>query len=261
MGKTLLDGDAQIADGTVAKKDIVANFMASQDWDITEGAKDATLIHLKDAVETHSPATLGQLNAAIASIQASLNSFLEYKGGLDASLSTAFEAAAHSKGDFYKITVSGTILGVEANAGDNLYFKNDVTAGNLVAGDFDVVDNTEAANIIRIADIIDNLTSTDADKPLSANQGYILKSALDLLSSRVKAEKLGEKLTATQSSPILPPLANIPIAGTVRVYRNGSRMDIGSGEDLTVNYTTGVLTFEFNLKSADKILVDYKYEY
>jgi hypothetical protein len=261
MARTLLDGDAQIEDATIAKKDLVTNFMASQDWDVTEGAKDATFIHLKDAVESHSPATLGQLEAAVASINASLNSFLEYQGGLDASNSTAFEAAAHSKGDFYKITVSGSIEGVEANAGDNLYFKNDVLAGSLVAGDFDIVDNTEAANIIRISDIIDNLTTTSVEKPLSANQGYVLKGLIDLLGSRVKAEKIGEKLVATQSSPILPPLANVPIAGTVRMYRNGSRMDEGSGEDFTVNYTTGVITYEFNLKSRDKIICDYKYEY
>lgn len=261
MARTLLDGDAQIADATVAKKDLVTNFLASQDWNVTEGAKDATLVHLKDAVESHSPATKGQLDAAIASINASLNSFLEYQGGLDASDSVAFEAAAHSKGDFFKITISGDILGVEANAGDNIYFKFDVAAGALTSSDFDVVNNTEAADILRISSIIDNLTSTEIEKPLSANQGYVLKGLIDLLASRVKAEKIGEKLVATQSVAVLPPLANAPIAGTVRIYRNGSRMDEGSGEDYTVNYTTGVITFEFNLKSNDKIVVDYKFEY
>lgn len=261
MARTLLDGDAQILDASVAKKDLVINFLSSQDWDVTGGAKDATLINLADAVDISSPATKGQLDAAIASVEASLNSFLEYKGGLDAGNSTVFEAAEHSKGDFYKITASGDIVGVEANAGDNLYFKNDVALGAIVSADFDVVDNTEAADIIRINDIIDNLTSQSAVAPLSANQGYVLKGLIDLLGSRVKADKFNETLVATQSSPILPPLANVPIAGTVRVYRNGARMLEGSGNDFTVNYTTGVITFEFNLKSADAIQVDYKYEY
>lgn len=259
--RTLLDGDSQIADSTIAKKDMVSNFLAAQDWDLTNGAKDATFIHLKDAVLDHSPATMGQLNAVEAALTAQFGSGLDYKGLLDASDDTAFIAASHSKGDFYKVSVAGTISGEVVNVGDMVIINKVVAGGALVAADVDVIDNTESADILRIVDLIDNLTSNASDKPLTANQGYLLKGMIDLLSSRVKAEKIGEKPAPTQSLPTLPPLANLPIAGTVRVYRNSGRMDEGSGEDYTVNYATGVITFEFNLKSADKILVDYKYEY
>lgn len=259
MGKTLLGGDEQIRDYTIAKKDMVLNFMAGADWNISDGQNNAQIIGLADAVEQTSPATLAQLTAAIASVNSSLNSFLEFKGTLDASNSTAFEAAAHSKGDFYKISVSGDILGVTVNAGDNLYFVNDVLATALVDTDYDVVDNTESADILRIADVIDSLLSQNVAAPLSANQGYELKALIDALSAKVNLRKYGESLTATQSSPILPATAQLPIAGTLRVYRNGSRMFEGSGNDYTANYSTGVITFEFPLKAQDTIVVDYEY--
>lgn len=262
MGRTALSGDEQIQDYTIARKDMVLDFMAGTDWDISNGQNNATIVGLADATAATSPATKGQLDAAVASINNSLNSFLEFKGTLDASDAptvSAFEAAAHSKGDFYKVSGTGSILGVAVNAGDNIYLVDDVLAGALVVADFDVVDNTESADIIRTGDVIDSLLSQVVDQPLSANQGYILKGLIDALSANVNLRKYGEVLVATQSNPVLPATAQLPIAGTLRVYRNGARMNEGSGNDYTVNYSTGIITFEFNLKSQDTILVDYEY--
>lgn len=259
MARTALSGDEQIQDYTIAKKDLVLDFMAGGNWDITNGQNNATIVGLLDAVQASSPATKGQLDAAIASVVATLNSFLEYKGGLDASDDTPFIALAHSKGDFYKIIVSGTIAGEVVNVGDNLYIKNDVLAGALTSADFDVVDNTESPDLLRDADIIDSLLSQDTDKVLSANQGFILKGLIDALSANVKLRMYGEQLTATQSVAVLPATAQLPIPSTLRVYRNGARMNEGSGNDFTANYATGVITFEFPLKAQDVILVDYEY--
>lgn len=262
MGKTALSGDEQIQDYTIARKDMVLDFMAGTDWDISNGQNNATIVGLTDAVAATSPATKAQLDAAITAINNSLNSFLEFKGTLDAAdggVVSAFEAAAHSKGDFYKVSGTGTILGVSVNAGDNIYLVADVVAASLVPSDFDVVDNTESADILRLADVVDSLLSQDVDAPLSANQGYILKGLIDALSAIVNLRKYGEQLTATQSVAVLPALAQLPIAGTLRVYRNGARMNEGSGNDYTANYSTGVITFEFPLKSQDVILADYEY--
>lgn len=259
MAQTQLDGDQQIKDYSVALKDLSNNFLGAQNWDLTDGAKDASIVGLADAVAASSPATKSQLDAAVAALTATFGSGLDYKGVLDASSPAAFEAAAHAKGDFYKVTVAGVILTQAVNVGDMIIVNKIVSAGALVLGDLDIIDNTESADILRELDVVDSLLSQVANKPLSANQGYELKSLIDLLNAKVKSRKYGEVLTATQSSAIVPPTASLPLPGTLRVYRNGARMNEGSGNDYTVNYATGVITFEFNLKSVDVILCDYEY--
>lgn len=260
MARTELSGDEQIKDATVALKDLVANFLAGQDWNITAGSNNNTIIGLSDASDPTSPATKSQLDAAVAAINASLNGFLEFKGVLDAAAgAAAFEALAHSKGDFYKIGTSGTIAGEAVNAGDNLYFEADVLAGAITSADFTVIDSTEAPDIIRDADVQDNLTTADASQVLSANQGVVIKALIDALDAQVNNRVVGEQLTATQSIAVLPATSALPISGTLAVYRNGARMLEGSGNDFTVAYGTGVITFEYTLKSADNIQVDYEH--
>ena len=77
----------------------------------------------------------------------------------------------------------------------NIRFNGSGT--NFLAGEADVEGaikeldarvKTNADNValkVNISDIVDNLTSTDADKPLSANQGRVLKDNVDLLDSKV----------------------------------------------------------------------------
>lgn len=71
----------------------------------------------------------------------------------------------------------------------------------------------------------------------------------------------GEAPTVTHNVAVLPALANIPVqAGTARVYLNGLRQLVGGGNDYTINESTGVITFNFNLKNPkDTVIVDYKY--
>lgn len=68
-----------------------------------------------------------------------------------------------------------------------------------------------------------------------------------------------EALTVTHNNPTPSNLASAPIAGTVRVYLNGVRQQVGAGNDYTIAGQT--ITFTFNLKNAganvDVVLVDY----
>lgn len=259
MAKTQLDGDQQIQDYTMALKDLANNFLSAVDWNITDGAKDATIVGLSDGVDVSSPATVAQLNAQKDFLIALFGSGLQYMGVLDASNATAFEAAAHNKGEFYKIQVSGTLLTQAVNVGDMIIVNKAVSAGAMVLADIDIIDNTESADILRVINIQDTLLSQSAVLPLSANQGYILKGLIDQLDSKVKSRKYGDVLTTVQGSAICGPTLNTPITGTLRMFRNGSRMNEGSGNDFTFNYGTSVPTFEFNLKANDVILADYEY--
>ena len=84
-----------------------------------------------------------------------MSSGLDYKGQFDAS--GGAWPSDPSKGDFYKVSVAGTVGGVDLNVNDMIIANKDVSGASATA-DWDVIDNTEAADILRLADI---LTATD----------------------------------------------------------------------------------------------------
>jgi len=257
MARTQLRGGDQLLNFTVLREDLVLDFLGASNWDITNGAANATITGVSDGINATDVATKGQLDVAVAAINATLNGFITFKGAVDAGPGqAAFEALAHSAGDFYKVSVSGTIATVAVTAGDNLYFKNDVLAGAIVAADFDVIDNTEAVDILRTGDIVDSLLSSSSTAPLAANQGLVLKGLIDALDALVNLRTYGEFLTITDNSANLPALANTPIAGTERVHLNGLLVERGAGNDYTI--VGGVITMEYLLKTNDKVLVHYE---
>ena len=134
--------------------------------------------------------------------------------------------------------------------------KNVPASTTITNADVDKIDNTESADLLRTGDVIDNLTSTDTDKPLSANQGKVLKDALDALSNRVNDRTYSEELTVTHNSSTVSSLSNTPVAGTERVYLNGLRMNPGSANDYTISGTD--ITFTYNLRTFDVVIVDYE---
>lgn len=255
MARTELRGGDQIKNFTVLKEDLVLDFLGGSNWDISNGGANATITGLADGVNATDAATKGQLDAALAG----LNAGLEYKGVFDASTpSPDLDAQANSKGDFYKVSVAGTYLGISLAVGDMLYFNKDVPALTTVtAADLDKIDNTESPDLLRDADIVDSLLSTDATKVLSANQGYVLKGLIDALDAEVNTRAYSENKTITNNSAVLPALVNTPVAGTERVYLNGLRMERGAGNDYTISGS--VITFEYPMKTNDKVLVDYEY--
>lgn len=104
--------------------------------------------------------------------------------------------------DAEKAKLAGIEPGAEVNTvnpedlvADNISFDGSGT--NYLAGETDVEGaikeldarvKTNADNValkVNISDIVDNLTSTAVDKPLSANQGKVLKDAVDVLDARV----------------------------------------------------------------------------
>lgn len=104
--------------------------------------------------------------------------------------------------DAEKAKLAGIELGAEVNTvnpedlvADNISFDGSET--NFLADEADVegaikeLDTRVKANADNVAlkvdtsDIVDSLTSADVDKPLSANQGKVLKDTVDLLDARV----------------------------------------------------------------------------
>lgn len=80
----------------------------------------------------------------------SMSNGLVYKGLFDAS--TGELPSDPSQGDFYKVSNAGTIKGVDLNPGDMIISNKDVSGASSVE-DWDVIDNTEAADILRWGDV------------------------------------------------------------------------------------------------------------
>jgi hypothetical protein len=71
-----------------------------------------------------------------------------YKSTFDASAGN-FNAISNPKqGWLYKVSLAGTISGTLFSIGDNMYINKDVT-GTPVLADIDLIDNTEAADLLR----------------------------------------------------------------------------------------------------------------
>lgn len=160
--QTEIDNQLAIADltGDMALVD------GSADYDVTSLTANAAKTELDkkvnildivdDLVSTNvdKPLSANQ-GKALKDIIDGLSGGLVYKGGFDAS--SGVLPADVTQGWLYKITVAGTIDGVEMEVNDTI-FANKTVVGASAGTDWDKIDNTESADILRDGD-----TSLDAD--------------------------------------------------------------------------------------------------
>ena len=255
MARTEIRGGLQIKNLSVLKEDLVGNFLAGVDWDVTGGAGNATITGLADGVNNADAVNVSQLNAAIGGLNT-----MQYKGILDASTpSPDLDAIENKSGDFYKISVAGTYLGETWAIGDMLIVNKDVAAATTItSADVDKIDNTETATLLDQADVVDNLTSTGVTiYPLSANQGYVLDQKILALQAVTYTFVPLAQYAITNNSPIVADLANTPASDRESVYLNGLRVLKGSGNDYTISGKT--ITFEYDLHTNDAVTVEYFY--
>lgn len=258
-GLTQIDGQRQIEDLSIGKGKLLSDFLAGGNLNLTGSNNNATITGLAAGTIANDAVNYAQMNSAIA---AALVGSMSYKGTIDASVATGVTLDGAAVGDFYLVSVAGTLDGIIYNIGDHLIVNVAITDFDVDgAGKIDIIDNTEASDILRSSDIIDNLTTGGTGDVLSAQQGVVLKGLIDGLQANFDERVFGEVPVVTDGSAVLPALANIPVnAGTARVYLNGMRMFIGGSNDYTINETTGVITFTFNLKDPkDTVAVDYEY--
>lgn len=249
---TKIYGIDQIESGTIDRDKLKVGLLEGSDLNLTNGSNNATITGLRAGTNANDVVIKSQLDA----LSAMIGSPMRYKGQLDASIPNPdLDAIDNYVGDTYFISVSGTFLGVEFTVGDMLIVNKDVPSGTTItSADFDKIDNTEASDILRIGDIIDNLTSTGVvDQPLSANQGYVLKSQLDALSALVKLREYDVELTHTVGSVTLT-IPHLPVSGTVRLYKRGMRLT--HVRDYTISGST--ITLATQAKTNDIYTVDYE---
>ena len=188
-GITQIDLERQSQDATLNRAKLKANFLEGSNLNLTDGNNNATLTGLANGVNPTDAVTKQQLDALV------VVGGMTYIGVIDASDATGATLDGASKGDFYYVSVAGTLDGKAYSVGDHLIVNADITDFSVDgAGKIDIVDNTESLDILRDSDIVNDLTTGGASSVLSAQQGVVLKGLVDGLQTELDDTQAGAGL-------------------------------------------------------------------
>lgn len=151
-----------------------------------------------DTTVTESSTNLVTSGAVKSAINAALTGALIYQGTWTATGQTDYSSITLpvQKGYMYLVSGSATIGGVEWNAGDYLVINKNVAAGGTISSsDVDKIDNSEAADIVRL-----NATQTLTNKTIDADDNTIS----DLTTSNFKSGVIVTTVGATGSDSSIP---------------------------------------------------------
>ena len=147
--------------------------------------------------------------------------------------------------DMYVLSADGSVVSLGTSEVDlsNYYTKTEV--------DSDFLKKTDAASTyatittvdgkVDKTDIVDNLTSTDTDKPLSANQGKVLKDEIDLKANDnnvVKKTDIVTSISNTSTNDTVPSAKAIYNNPKNKIPELSKGMDIFAYADSIEEYVT-----------------------
>lgn len=132
---------------------------------------------------------------------------LKYIGTFDAS-GGAFPSNIE-QGDFWKVNVAGVIDGVDLNVGD-MIIANKVVSGATTSADFDIIDNTEATDILRDKDV-----SSDSDLTVDSTKLATRDAIETAIENKVAAVTIKVKVEQTTISGNQFTLTHTPVSGVV----------------------------------------------
>lgn len=186
-----IDLEIQSQDASLTKEKLVADFLNGSNLNLTDGNNNATITGLANGVNPTDAVTKQQLDAL------TIDGGMTYRGVIDASDATGAALDGASKGDYFYVSVSGTLDGLDFQVTDHLVVNADITDFDVDgAGKIDKVDNTESSDILRDSDIVNDLTTGGSTNVLSAEQGKVLKDKQDLMVIEIDAIETGAGLNA-----------------------------------------------------------------
>jgi hypothetical protein len=192
MALQKIDLERQSQDQSLPISKLFADFLGGSNWNLTNSNNDATLAGLAAGVLANDAVNKGQMDAAIS---AALTGAMNYQGTIDASDPTGVALDGASKGDFFLVSVAGTLDGKAFNIGDHLVVNDNITDFSVDgAGKIDIIDNTESSDLLRTSNIIDDLVTGGTSDVLSAQQGVVLKGLIDGLQTELDDTQTGAGL-------------------------------------------------------------------
>ena len=186
------DEDGNSIKATYATKAEIADFIELTDLSIASASADYLTYDNTtgefganvDTTVTASSTNLVTSGAVEAAISAAIVGGVTYKGTWTITGQTDYSGITLpvKKGYLYYVTGTGpvTIDGIEWNAGDYLLVNDDVAAGGSLAGKVEKIDNTESADIVKLA-----ATQTLTNKTIDADNNTISNLETDNFKSGV----------------------------------------------------------------------------
>lgn len=149
-----------------------------------------------DTTVTDASTNLVTSGAVATAIAAAIVGGVTYKGTWDITGAADYSGISLpvKKGYLYYVVGTGpvTIGDIEWNAGDYLLVNEDVAAGGSLAGKVEKIDNTESADIVRLA-----ATQTLTNKTIDAGDNTILNLELGNFKSGVVATQIAAYASAS----------------------------------------------------------------
>ena len=139
--------------------------------------------------------TPAKVASYVASATGTVTGNLKYKGAYDASANSPVLTSS-KKGDFYILSVAGTLAGVALNVGDHIVFNQDA-ASPITSAMFDVIDNTEAPASTTTAGVIEIATNTEAGAGSAGDKALVPSNVASLSIANTQVTGLGTASTAS----------------------------------------------------------------
>ena len=213
--------DATTVDGTAAFDD---KFIGANAFKVGNDLKiDKTSISNDLALDSETNVASSKAVKALKDLLDGLSGGVVYKGGFDASAGTL--PADVTKGWLYKVTVAGTIDGLEMEVNDTIY-ANVTKAGATAGTDFDKIDNTESADLLRDADV-----TTEADWTLETTKlsdRATIKTFVEAAVADVSTKFINETGTVASDTFTLAnqPLDNCLFTGVASINNGDGTFDV-----------------------------------
>lgn len=264
MPVTLVRGETQIMPASIDLSRLFDPFLSATtgNWDITNGNNDYTITGLINPTNPQDAATKDYVDGLVYGLHWKEPARVT-DAGADVDISTELEDA-------------DTLDGVTLATGDRVLLRNQTTgaengvyivqASGAAVRASDWAASDEAASYALFVE--EGTTGADKAYVVTNDTGSDVIGTDTLVFVQFAGagavppvHVYSDAPTVTNGSPTVT-LSTSPItSGTERVYLNGVRQFAGGSEDYTIVASTGVITFNFNLKNnpgqLDRVVVDY----
>ena len=169
------------------------------------------------------------------------------------------------------LLINGTpqMIGTTEMNLDSVYTKQEADARYTLISDFDALKTTVDKKVNK-TDIVNNLTSTDTDKPLSANQGKVLKDEVDLKandSEVVKKTDIATTIDSTSTDTQVPSAKavydNAIKNNNIKTYASLEQLGLTAGtetlQSIANSMVDGSMAIILNVAGANKTIYPTDY--